>query len=169
MMRRPPRSTLFPYTTLFRSRFLRPLSLCRVRFFPSPPCRDRKSKKYLQSASQTACPHRAPAAVRSCPPLPSIRQSCLPTWHRHSMPARPSRVRWQSCRLEIHSSSAVHVLPVPPARAIPDLPPCRICSRTPRWPEPRLDVPKECVPASAASDHRSPPPPESPHPSAPRR
>src|SRR5438034_11682554 len=26
MIRRPPRSTLFPYTTLFRSRLLRPLS-----------------------------------------------------------------------------------------------------------------------------------------------
>src|SRR5437016_6899271 len=26
MIRRPPRSTLFPYTTLFRSRFLRPVS-----------------------------------------------------------------------------------------------------------------------------------------------
>src|ERR1043166_5533561 len=54
-----------------------PLSLCPVRFFPSPPCRDRKSKKYPQSASQTACPHRAPAAGRSCPPLPSIPPSSL--------------------------------------------------------------------------------------------
>src|SRR2546422_2268239 len=28
MIRRPPRSTLFPYTTLFRSRILRDLLLC---------------------------------------------------------------------------------------------------------------------------------------------
>src|SRR3989442_11928307 len=30
MIRRPPRSTLFPYTTLFRSRDLRPVLACHV-------------------------------------------------------------------------------------------------------------------------------------------
>src|SRR5258708_8863456 len=29
MIRRPPRSTLFPYTTLFRSPGLRPMPICR--------------------------------------------------------------------------------------------------------------------------------------------
>src|SRR5256885_6667349 len=29
MIRRPPRSTLFPYTTLFRSRWLCPCAFCR--------------------------------------------------------------------------------------------------------------------------------------------
>src|SRR3989442_11140817 len=36
MIRRPPRSTLFPYTTLFRSRFTRPLpGLLPASFDPS--------------------------------------------------------------------------------------------------------------------------------------
>src|SRR5256885_6359350 len=41
MIRRPPRSTLFPYTTLFRSRLRRQLSLTlRQRFQPlAPPLR----------------------------------------------------------------------------------------------------------------------------------
>src|SRR5687768_17978261 len=33
MIRRPPRSTLFPYTTLFRSSVLQPLRRPRVRLF----------------------------------------------------------------------------------------------------------------------------------------
>src|SRR2546429_2469011 len=38
MIRRPPRSTLFPYTTLFRSQFLRPVqdSLSEIRRYPRP-------------------------------------------------------------------------------------------------------------------------------------
>src|SRR2546427_535771 len=38
MIRRPPRSTLFPYTTLFRSAVTRTLSLVRVLTFDSGPC-----------------------------------------------------------------------------------------------------------------------------------
>src|SRR5687768_18337489 len=38
MIRRPPRSTLFPYTTLFRSRGARSPSTCT-----SPSCRNRRS------------------------------------------------------------------------------------------------------------------------------
>src|SRR2546430_4972561 len=34
MIRRPPRSTLFPYTTLFRSDVLRPLALREIGFRP---------------------------------------------------------------------------------------------------------------------------------------
>src|SRR5215217_9546154 len=38
MIRRPPRSTLFPYTTLFRSRRLwRPAASCRRPQPPAPP------------------------------------------------------------------------------------------------------------------------------------
>src|SRR5256885_11059262 len=44
MMRRPPRSTLFPYTTLFRSRQLRPLGRKRrrqlLRALPQAPQRE---------------------------------------------------------------------------------------------------------------------------------
>src|SRR2546430_3850720 len=69
MIRRPPRSTLFPYTTLFRSRRSAParktlLVLVRVTGFISPPhlqeshsepCRwggDRKSTRLNSSHSQ---------------------------------------------------------------------------------------------------------------------
>src|SRR3712207_8251335 len=36
MIRRPPRSTLFPYTTLFRSRFTSPEGACAPRAAPGP-------------------------------------------------------------------------------------------------------------------------------------
>src|SRR6266480_7256521 len=49
MIRRPPRSTLFPYTTLFRSRpgHRGGLGACVQR--PSPPDRDRKSTRLNSS------------------------------------------------------------------------------------------------------------------------
>src|SRR2546430_9036961 len=57
MIRRPPRSTLFPYTTLFRSRPAR--ESARHRPCPGPPprppatgCRDRKSTRLNSSHSQ---------------------------------------------------------------------------------------------------------------------
>src|SRR5471030_3406715 len=49
MIRRPPRSTLFPYTTLFRSRTSPPVSrCCEPRFWRTPP-RDRKSTRLNSS------------------------------------------------------------------------------------------------------------------------
>src|SRR5260221_7045428 len=73
MIRRPPRSTLFPYTTLFRSRctavIVQPASsfsmvsvaevamLSGVRFAP-PSCADRRSEEHtseLQSHSDLVC------------------------------------------------------------------------------------------------------------------
>src|SRR5438309_4455699 len=58
MVRRPPRSTLFPYTTLFRSRGAAP-QLCNILlFFTCAPCRspsifvaDRKSTRLNSSHS----------------------------------------------------------------------------------------------------------------------
>src|SRR5256885_10769255 len=38
MIRRPPRSTLFPYTTLFRSVLLRPESRGRIELASRDPC-----------------------------------------------------------------------------------------------------------------------------------
>src|SRR5205809_2884999 len=58
MLRRPPRSTLFPYTTLFRSRVASPLPCCLSFFYwpcralPTPPAtgsRDRKSTRLNSS------------------------------------------------------------------------------------------------------------------------
>src|SRR2546423_7095809 len=37
MIRRPPRSTLFPYTTLFRSRRVMPAAACEILFFAWVP------------------------------------------------------------------------------------------------------------------------------------
>src|SRR2546430_2997215 len=55
MIRRPPRSTLFPYTTLFRSQPSQPSPFCgRVGFHISPfeACTDRKSTRLNSSHSQ---------------------------------------------------------------------------------------------------------------------
>src|SRR5689334_23966390 len=45
MIRRPPRSTLFPYTTLFRSRISRISIKCRIGSNVCPPSVDRPSSK----------------------------------------------------------------------------------------------------------------------------
>src|SRR3712207_4455558 len=89
MIRRPPRSTLFPYTTLFRSRGLRehpparPLpgqALLGPRFRPLPPSQRRLalSRRPRVSASRSSSllkrkgPSRSgPARYRERPPDPS--------------------------------------------------------------------------------------------------
>src|SRR6266576_5709452 len=55
MIRRPPRSTLFPYTTLFRSARWRrwaPLATPSCRF---PPCRSEEHTSELQSRRDLVC------------------------------------------------------------------------------------------------------------------
>src|SRR5690349_23051979 len=48
MIRRPPRSTLFPYTTLFRSPYLIGLFGSRVRLYP---CRQRSARRTLRAGT----------------------------------------------------------------------------------------------------------------------
>src|SRR3712207_6913252 len=61
MIRRPPRSTLFPYTTLFRSRSPFPTATSRIP--TTPPSRARRATSRLSPA-------------RACtPPTPSQRRS----------------------------------------------------------------------------------------------
>src|SRR2546430_12422255 len=67
MIRRPPRSTLFPYTTLFRSRPIRAPSPCPDRWHRSawaptdatrsrsPPPRSEEHTSELQSQSNLVC------------------------------------------------------------------------------------------------------------------
>src|SRR5688572_31708571 len=59
MIRRPPRSTLFPYTTLFRSRFAAPTaSRCPPARSPkksSPISRSEEHTSELQSQSNLVC------------------------------------------------------------------------------------------------------------------
>src|SRR5688572_32197332 len=58
MIRRPPRSTLFPYTTLFRSRARAQEPPADLRVVGAHPacalCRDRKSTRLNSSHSQTS-------------------------------------------------------------------------------------------------------------------
>src|SRR2546430_9647574 len=60
MIRRPPRSTLFPYTTLFRSQLrtsIRPLTLTRTMPAPASPSavRSEEHTSELQSQSNLVC------------------------------------------------------------------------------------------------------------------
>src|SRR5438270_4830862 len=58
MIRRPPRSTLFPYTTLFRSIDLRGTPQRRQGFAPKPAARQQRSEEHtseLQSQSNLVC------------------------------------------------------------------------------------------------------------------
>src|SRR5438552_18244222 len=56
MIRRPPRSTLFPYTTLFRSRLPVP-NVCGVKSFPAPATcrRSEEHTSELQSPDHLVC------------------------------------------------------------------------------------------------------------------
>src|SRR2546430_12513146 len=75
MIRRPPRSTLFPYTTLFRSRRTRgPRTKCIYRTLRWPPAkgpvRSEEHTSELQSQSNLVCrlllekKNRPPSAAR---------------------------------------------------------------------------------------------------------
>src|SRR2546430_10316531 len=58
MIRRPPRSTLFPYTTLFRSVCTRALAVCKSFSVPSHstvPLRSEEHTSELQSQSNLVC------------------------------------------------------------------------------------------------------------------
>src|SRR2546427_4117067 len=57
MIRRPPRSTLFPYTTLFRSLPPRPP--------PGGRCRQAETAPARPQCSRTPFPHDSPAPARS--------------------------------------------------------------------------------------------------------
>src|SRR2546430_4315527 len=95
MIRRPPRSTLFPYTTLFRSRSRVVESLCEAlnktnTMFPGTQlrmCLDRKSTRLNSSHSQISyavfCLKKKKGQTRSPRPgEPDTSLACAP-------PARP--------------------------------------------------------------------------------
>src|SRR2546430_5968220 len=83
MIRRPPRSTLFPYTTLFRSRSPAPRGVPRGRRSAGGPAArgptarraaDRKSTRLNSSHSQISyavfCLKKKKNCLRHCPPDP---------------------------------------------------------------------------------------------------
>src|SRR5262245_63060790 len=58
MIRRPPRSTLFPYTTLFRSHLVAARTPCGYSSeprLPHPPCRSEEHTSELQSLRHLVC------------------------------------------------------------------------------------------------------------------
>src|SRR3712207_7176184 len=75
MIRRPPRSTLFPYTTLFRS--------------PPPP------------RARTSSAASARSKSNPCPPPPNPARCCRP---RPPNDGQPSRRRRRAPRSEEHTS-----------------------------------------------------------------
>src|SRR5438445_6903365 len=78
MLRRPPRSTLFPYTTLFRSHLARPAnaSLPLPAFRRSAKCRKRRSEEHtseLQSRQYLVCRLLLEKKKESADPVGDIR------------------------------------------------------------------------------------------------
>src|SRR5215216_7408850 len=55
MIRRPPRSTLFPYTTLFRSPRPTPATRARPWAWPTSPWRSEEHTSELQSPDHLVC------------------------------------------------------------------------------------------------------------------
>src|SRR3712207_7954819 len=86
MIRRPPRSTLFPYTTLFRSSRIRPTGR-RARTRPAPPPRPRPR-------------------LRLRPPRPRSEE------HTSELQSRQYLV----CRLLLEKKKNLHLLPAPSLR-----------------------------------------------------
>src|SRR5258708_14269317 len=61
MIRRPPRSTLFPYTTLFRSHCVRRWPICPpYPYWPETPC----ARAHACDATVGFTPHRAVCSTR---------------------------------------------------------------------------------------------------------
>src|SRR2546421_2240982 len=74
MIRRPPRSTLFPYTTLFRSRPLRTTLAGRT---GSTPCTAACPRSALAQCSQTASSDRKSTRLNSSHDQISYAVFCL--------------------------------------------------------------------------------------------
>src|SRR3712207_9346189 len=94
MIRRPPRSTLFPYTTLFRSELL-VLLLYRERLLVRLPCR---TVAHLKKSTATTTYRR----VEKRPRLPRC-------WSLRS--TKPASTSWRICRSTVlrHSPRIVAI------------------------------------------------------------
>src|SRR5258706_8521910 len=67
MIRRPPRSTLFPYTTLFRSRARRTARACRCgRRYGRSRARGRATRRGARRAPSAAAPRARADRARGC-------------------------------------------------------------------------------------------------------
>src|SRR3712207_7549495 len=94
MIRRPPRSTLFPYTTLFRSEILRPSDRCERRERPSPPM------------GSSGRPHSSP------PPFPAARRRASRRSEEHTSELQSRQ--YLVCRLLLEKKKYITTpLPTP--------------------------------------------------------
>src|SRR2546430_12471682 len=97
MIRRPPRSTLFPYTTLFRSPSVPPCypakrdELSRRDRVSDRPSRDRKSTRLNSSHSQISyavfCLKK-----KKLQGIPAVHTVCTIVWQCLPTPATPTRM-----------------------------------------------------------------------------
>src|SRR5207244_10358615 len=88
MIRRPPRSTLFPYTTLFRSRATWCIPICaaaRARRRSNIP-RSEEHTSELQSPDHLVCRL-----------LLEKKKNYLRRWRRGGRRSRPGGGRWMGC------------------------------------------------------------------------
>src|ERR1041385_9284749 len=92
MIRRPPRSTLFPYTTLFRSAYNRRLFLARRNFDSSSEAvampRSEEHTSELQSRLHLACRLLLEKKILASPPAsrsPLARSSAPPGATNHDL------------------------------------------------------------------------------------
>src|SRR3989442_7727515 len=93
MIRRPPRSTLFPYTTLFRSG---PSGACQITGLPS----EWKGSRAIASGGD----HRAPPRARRAPNTAALLSWYSPRSEEHTseLQSRPHLV----CRLLLENKTS---------------------------------------------------------------
>src|SRR3712207_8868752 len=108
MIRRPPRSTLFPYTTLFRSRDPRPgqvsdgQALQRDRRARAPLARERRGARAGGRVSDIACPVDASATGARAHRFVS-EASAFPGAGRGGLPGDGDRERSEEHTSELQS------------------------------------------------------------------
>src|SRR2546422_5530705 len=96
MIRRPPRSTLFPYTTLFRSAEERPLDVARLQALLPCMARDGPDRPGGGGLAIRVDPHVGDGRRRDAPERQHPRERA----RDHGPPSAAGRVRQRSC---VHS------------------------------------------------------------------
>src|SRR5690606_8087952 len=148
IIRRPPRSTLFPYTTLFRSRGRRAADGgARAHVLRVPQRRHRPDQRHLPPPRRRLRPHRTGPGLRATravararsPRGPGARPSPLtvalaPAWHRS--PRRRVRPRSAGASAPTGGSRRGRRRTRPRAPTTPRRPPAPTCRgrRRPRGP-----------------------------------
>src|SRR3712207_9255823 len=96
MIRRPPRSTLFPYTTLFRSLVGELVECCHADSHPEPPAEPAAPGCFLTPNGRPSQPLRTPRTV-----------VCAPRWTPRLRPIRrPERSTTDRKSTRLNSSHA---------------------------------------------------------------